>query len=292
MSAGVKLATVLAVIGIGHAGLAQEAPPFAAFSGASEAEFFDPHDITIGPDGFLWVADKFGDRIARVDPDTLLITETFGDGRFLGVHDISFGPDGSVIVAVTGLGQAQVFEPPASLDANPTYVIRAPRTEGALAHTNGRIYVMATGLGVLGAFENRQMIASATGHSGAHDVAEGADGSVWVADTGHARILRYSADLELLQTIDQPEFGLLGPRYLAATPAGQLLIADQDTHRVLLVDPDADGGPALLGAIGTGQPGIGPGWLDDPEGIATDGTHFYISDSDNNRIVRYTILLN
>lgn len=272
--------------------LAQEAQPFAAFSGASGPEFFDPHDIEIGPQGFLWVADKFGDRVAKVDPDSLEIVETFGDGRFLGVHDVSFGPDGRIVVAVTGLGQAQVFEPPATLDARPAYAISAPRTEGALIHDNGRIYVMATGLGILGAFENRAMVASARGHAGAHDVAQGPDGSVWVADTGNARLLRYSPDLKLLQVINGPQFGFVGPRYLAVTPSGRVTVADQDAHRVLLIDPDADPSGALVGVIGTGQPGMGPGLFDDPEGVATDGTHFYISDSDNNRIVRYTVVLN
>ena len=37
---------------------------------------------------------------------------------------------------------------------------------------------------------------------------------------------------------------------------------------------------------------MGPNKFDDPEGVAVDGPHYYISDSDNNRIVRYKVILN
>ena len=53
------------------AAAAQDAPPFASFELAGPAVLNDPHDIAFGPDGRLWVADKFGNRIAIMDPETL-----------------------------------------------------------------------------------------------------------------------------------------------------------------------------------------------------------------------------
>lgn len=52
--------------------IAQETPrPFASFDLASPAELNDPHDLIVGPDGRLYVADKLGSRIVVLNADTL-----------------------------------------------------------------------------------------------------------------------------------------------------------------------------------------------------------------------------
>ncbi|WP_299471246.1 NHL repeat-containing protein [uncultured Roseibium sp.] len=273
--------------------LAEDGPaPFASFDKAGPEELNDPHDLAFGPDGRLYVADKFGHRIAVVDPDTLEVVESLSAGKLPGAHDISFGPEGEVAVAVTGLGSVFVFSSVETLDIAPRTMLAAPGTEGALAHSNGRIYAMAGGTGLLIAYENGGAVASVGSHPGAHDVAEGPDGSVWVADNFNRRLVRYSPDLEKLQTVEGPQFGFYGPRYLDIDGFGRLVVADQDAHRILLIDPDVDGGAVLLGVLGTGKPGKGPNLFDDPEGVAIRGNDYYFSDSDNNRIVRYTVAIN
>ena len=67
--------------------VAQEAPPFAAFDLASEAVLNDPHDLAFGPDGRLYVADKFANRIAVFDPETLELIEV-QSRSYLGEDDI------------------------------------------------------------------------------------------------------------------------------------------------------------------------------------------------------------
>ena len=271
---------------------AQDVPgPFAAFDKASEAVLADPHDLAIGPDGRLYVADKFGARIAVFDAETLELITMLGEGFLPDVHDISFGADGKIAVAVTGAGAVALFDGIDDLNKPPVSGVTAPRTEGALLHSNGDLYAMASGIGALVRFRGTKMLALVDGHLGAHDVAEAPDGSVWVADNTARRLVRYSADLEKLQTIEGAPFNFAGPRYLDVTPAGLLVVADQDAHRVLLIDP-GQGSGALIGVLGDGSPGLGPNKFDDPEGVAVDGPHYYISDSDNNRIVRYTVILN
>lgn len=273
--------------------IAQESPtPFASFDKAGPEELNDPHDLAFGPDGRLYVADKFGHRIAVLDPDSLELVESYGSGKLPGVHDVSFGPDGRIAVAVTGAGGVFVYSGLETLDIAPTAVLAAPRTEGALAHSNGRIYAMAGGTGLLIAYENGEAVATAGSHPGAHDVAEGPDGSVWVADNFNRRLVRYSPELEKLQTVDGPKFGFYGPRYLDVDTFGRLVVADQDAHRILMIDPDAEGGAVLIGVLGTGRPGKGANQFDDPEGVAIRGNEYYFSDSDNNRIVRYTVAIN
>ena len=273
--------------------LAQDQPgPFASFDLASEAVLADPHDLAIGPDGRLYVADKFGARIAVFDPDTLELIEMLGEGFLPGVHDISFGPDGSVAVAVTGTGAVAVYESVEALRFPPDIGVQAPRTEGALLHSNGDLYAMASGVGALVRFRDLEFVAGVEGHPGAHDVAEGPDGSIWLADNFARRLVRYSPDLEVIQILDSPKFGFIGPRYLDVTDFGHLVVADQDAHRILLIDPEGSNGGTLLGLLGDGRPGLGPNRFDDPEGVVVHGNQYFFSDSDNNRIVRYSVVLN
>lgn len=284
------LAPALLAIGAAQTAQAQDAPaPFATFHSASEAILNDPHDLAFGPDGRLHVADKFGSRIAVLDPETLELVDSYGDGLLPNVHDISFGPDGKAYVAVTGLNSVAVFAYSDGAATGEGVLGTFPRTEGALAHSNGRLYVMASGSGDLIAVDGDEIVAMASGMPGAHDVEEAPDGSIWVADNFGRRLVRFSPDLEQLQVIDGLHYGFVGPRYLSVDPFGQLVVADQDAHRVLLIDPVGD---RLLGVIGSGEPGLGPNLLDDPEGVASREGEYFFSDSDNNRIVKYVVVLN
>jgi streptogramin lyase len=262
---------------------------FAAFDKASAPDLNDPHDLTIGPDGRLYVADKFGERIVVMDPESLEIIETFGEGVLFGVHDISFAPDGRAYVAAAGAHAVVVYSFESGTPEIVDVINGAIRTEGVLAHSNGRIYVLASGTGELVAFENGTAVKGTRGLNGAHDIVEALDGTIWIADNARSQLVHLSQDLEFISALNHPKFGFVGPRYLAVDDFGRLVVADQDAHRVLLIDPQTE---SLLGVIGTGSPGLGPNLFDDPEGAAVNGSVYYFSDSDNNRIVRYVVLVN
>ncbi len=263
--------------------------PFAGYAGSSDAVFNDPHDLTFGPDGRLYVADKFGNRIAVVDPESLEVLESIGDGQLPQVRDISFGPDGKAYVAVTGLNAVAVYDLSAATPVSEGLLGPFPRTEGALAHSNGFLYVMATGIGTLFAVDGQEVRHTAGGMLGAHDVEEGFDGTVWVADNAARRLVQFTPELEFIRALEGVAYGFRGPRYLAVDEFGRLVVVDQDAHRVLLIEP---GSGAVLGIIGDGAPGLGPNKFDDPEGVAVRGNEFFISDSDNNRIVKYVVVVN
>lgn len=261
--------------------------PFATFERASAPVLNDPHDLALGPDGQLYVADKFGNRIVVMDADTLEISDIIDEGRLPGIHDISFGPDDKAYVAVTGGSVVAIYGFVEGRLQFETFLGPFPRTEGVLAHSNGRLYVMASGSGDLMSVADGEIVAFASGLFGAHDVTEAPDGSVWVADNNRARLVRYSADLEELQVIDGS--GMVGPRYLDVDDFGRLVVADQDGHRVLLIEPLTGD---LVGAMGDGAPGIGPYKFDDPEGALVHGNAYYFADSDNNRVVKYVVIVN
>lgn len=269
--------------------VALEAQAFAQFDLASAPVLNDPHDLVIGPDGLLYVADKFAGNIAVFNPETLEIIEEIGEGSLFGVHDVSFAANGDLYAAVTGLNAVYSFR---KLDGvwTPDKVISgASRTEGVLAHPGGQIYVMASGSGELVAFEDGKAVNGIRGLVGAHDVALAPDGTLWIADTLRGQLVNVTADLEFIAALNGPKYGMLGPRYLDIDEFGRLIVADQDSHRILLIDPKSGG---LLGVLGDGTPGIGPNKFDDPEGVAVDGTRYFFADSDNNRIVRYVVLIN
>jgi DNA-binding beta-propeller fold protein YncE len=268
---------------------AEDPPPFAAFDGASAPFLSDPHDLTIGPDGRLYVADKLAGRVAILDPETLALVDEFGGGGLPGVRDVSFTPDGLAAVAVSGLGQVLVFD----IAQNPPALVRtleAPGTEGALAHSNGRIYAMIGAACAIGAYDGDTLVTGIRVPCGGHDLAEGPGGDIWVPDLRGGRVLRFSPDLEYLGWVGGPEAGLIGPRYLTIDPAGRLAVVDQDGHRIVLIDPEAGPNGKVVGVIGTGAPGMGAGLFDDPEGAASQGARYWFSDSDNNRVVRYAIV--
>ena len=120
---------------------------------ASEPVLADPHDLTIGPDGRLYIANKFGNDIVIMDPDTLGVVCRAGDGQMVEVHDVSFGPDGKLYAAVSSAGA--VFRLEGETLVFESGISGFPRTDGALAHSNGRLYVMASGTGELVAVTER-----------------------------------------------------------------------------------------------------------------------------------------
>jgi DNA-binding beta-propeller fold protein YncE len=262
--------------------------PFATFDKASDAVLSDPHDLVIGPDNRLYVADKFANRIAILDRDTLEVIGSFGDGEISSPHDVDFDAAGRAIVADTGNSRVAIYELSSGAARLTGSIIGVARTEGAVAHPNGRIYATASGSGTITAFENGASVASAGGLFGAHDIAVDSTGNLWVADTGNQRIVKYSPDLEVLAILDGPQYGWSGPRYLDVDASDRIIVADQDAHRIVMIDSDG----ALVGVLGNGMPGEGPNRFDDPEGVAISGSTYFFSDSDNNRIVRYRVVMN
>jgi len=268
---------------------AQQAGPFASFVGASEQVLNDPHDLAFGPDGNLYIADKFANRVTVMNPDTLEVVGSISDGALFGAHDVSFGPDNKMYVAATGLSAVVVYDLSGDQPAQAGALGPFPRTEGVLAHSNGQLYVMASGSGELVSVQDTQILEVVGGMPGAHDVAEAPDGTIWVADNFKQQLIQFTPELEKVRTLRGPQYGFVGPRYLDVDLDGQLIVADQDAHRVLKIDPLSGD---VLGIIGTGLPGMGPNLFDDPEGVVIRGSEYFFADSDNNRIVKYVVALN
>lgn len=118
------------------------------------------------------------------------------------------------------------------------------------------------------------------------DVAVGADGSVYVADTWNHRIQKFTANGEFVTSwgagiISDPTnlLGFYGPRGITTDSQGNVFITDTGNKRV--VSFDAQGNP--LGQFGQG--GSNQGQLEEPVGLAFDpGGNLYVVDTWNQRV--------
>ena len=70
-----------------------------------------------------------------------------------------------------------------------------------LLRSNGDLYAMASGVGILVRYREMETLGAVDGHFGAHDVAEAPDGTIWVADNQARRLVQYTPDLDLLKVI-------------------------------------------------------------------------------------------
>lgn len=258
--------------------------PFAAFDAASDAVLDNPHDLVLGPDGFLYVSDVGNNRIAVLEPNTLGLIGDIGALDLLAPHDVDFDAEGRMLVADTGNDRIAIFE-----DGELVAELKGgiDRPEGVAMHPNGRVYATGAWSGRIVAFENGRPVAWKGGLSAPHDVAVNAAGDLWVADASNDRLVKFSPELEVLAVLDAPGYGWSGPRYLDIDEAGNLVVADKYSHRVKKIAPDG----RMIGVIGTGA-GRGPNRFRTPEGVEIHGETLFFSDSGNDRIVRYRVVTN
>ena len=263
--------------------------PQAEFLGASSVALENPHDLKLSPDGrHLFVSDVGNNRVAILDPETLDLLAEFGADHQSGTHDVDFDDRGRAYVADTHNNRVTIYEmdgTEATLVEELSERIRGP--EGVLIHPNGRVYVAGAWSGNVVAFEDGVVVGELTGLRSPHDLELMADGTLWLADAGNDRMLLLSPDLEIQRELKGPPFDFNGVRYQDVLADGTLIAADKNNHQVKIIGPDG----ALLLVIGDGRPGQGPGRFTTPEGIETRGDTLWISDSGNDRIVKYRLVL-
>jgi len=279
------LVTVFALLGI-KSGLAQ---PTAEFVAASTAALDNPHDLKLSPDGkYLFVSDVGNNRVAILDPDSLELLGAFGSDHQSGTHDVDFDAGGRAYVADTHNNRVTIYSVDgvgATLVGEISGRFRGP--EGVLAHPNGRIYIAGAWSHNVLATENGKVVAELTGLASPHDLELDPNGDIWLADAGNDRMLLLSPDLEVKRELKGSPFDFNGVRYQDVLPDGTLIAADKNSNQVKIIAADG----SLLLVLGTRQPAKGPMDFTTPEGIETSGTSLWVSDSGNDRIVKYRLTI-
>ncbi len=258
--------------------------------GASTVNLENPHDLKLTPDGrYLFVADVGNNRVAILDPDSLALVGAFGADHQSGTHDVDFDATGRVYVADTHNNRVTIYTLDGldGLDARRvgelSERIRGP--EGVLAHPNGRIYVAGAWSGNVVAYADGKIVAELRGLSSPHDVELAADGNIWLADSGNDRLLLLSPELEIRRELGRRDYDFKGVRYLDLTADGTIVAADKNNHQIKFIDSAY----RLVKVLGDGKPGRGPGRFTTPEGVEIRGSTLWLSDSGNDRVVRYRI---
>ena len=267
--------------------LASESELQLKFIGASTVELNNPHDLKLSQDGkYLFVSDVGKNRIAVLNPNTLEFITEFGSDHQSGTHDIDFSADGRAYVADTHNNRVAIYDmdgATAQLVGELTERIRGP--EGVLVHRNGRIYVAGAWSNNVVAYKNGQVVAELRGLSSPHDLEETIGGDIWLADAGNDRMLLLSSELDIKGELSGKRYNFNGVRYQDVLSDGTLIVADKNNHQVKFIGIDG----RLLLVFGEKKRGKGRGKFTTPEGIEVKDSTLWISDSGNDRVVKYEI---
>jgi DNA-binding beta-propeller fold protein YncE len=211
--------TVTTLAGTDNAGYADGPSDTAQFNG--------PTGVTVDPNGTVYVADNFNNRIRAIDPITAQVTTLAGSGsgfadgpsataRFFRPFGVAVAPNGTVYVADYLNHRIRAIDP-----------------------TTGTVTTLA-GNGTAGFFDGPGATAQFTGPSG---VTVNSDGTVYVADRGNQRIRAIESTTGQVTTfagngtagfVDGPgataQFN--GPSGVTVDPDGVVYVADFDNHRI------------------------------------------------------------
>lgn len=277
---------ITTVAGTGKPGFAGDGGP------ALKAELNQPHEIRFGPDGRLYVSDMSNHAIRVLDLKTGTLSTLAGTGKpgfsgdggpareaqFREPISIEFGPDGLLYICDIGNQRIRVFDP-----------------------LTGKIQTIC-GNGQKNPPADGATFLPTTPLSGPRSIAFDASGNLWLAlREGNSLFRVDKADQKLHHIAGTGKSGftgnggpatlaqLSGPKGLAISPAGNVYIADTESHSIRRI-------AAKTGIIelvaGTGQKGDGPETgpatecrLNRPHGVffEKDGT-LLIGDSENHRL--------
>ena len=220
-----------------------------------EAQFFSPRGVAVHADGSIYVADSHGDRIRRISTECSVTTVIDGPdfqggpgaaARAFQPNSLAFDDEDNLLIA-----GALVWR--LSPDGQTSTVAGAPRSLGRLDGYGGasRVFspwgIAVDDEGVVFFTEDRaiRMVdhdgfvstlvrTVSTSYGGAlspflKGIAVGPQGELYVADTGHGRVLRVTRGGALAIVMDGEhavDWRGLGPSGILVMPDGSLLVGD------------------------------------------------------------------
>jgi DNA-binding beta-propeller fold protein YncE len=277
---------LVTLAGTGETGSAGDKGP------ATNATFNGMHSLAVGPDGCVYLADTWNNRVRKYDPKAGTVTAFAGTGekgyagdggpalqaKFGGCFCVSFDPAGKnlfvtdldnrrirkvemstgIVTTVAGNGEKGVPKDSEEATKQPLVDPRAHAVDA-----KGNLYVLERGGHAL------RMV--------------GADGRIrTVAGTGKPG----------MGTGKALEAAMNGPKHLCIDRDGTVLIADTENHRIVRYVP---GEGTLVPVAGTGKKGAAgldgdplKAELNQPHGVIAHPKtgEIYVSDASNSRVLK------
>jgi len=280
------------VAGIFHRADPQHPEPVDGPTGLENVRFNGLHDLAIGPDDTVYLADTFNHRIRALDPRarvlrTIAGTGIAGDGgdggpaalaRFNQPYCVSLVPGGGALL-VADIGNARLR----SIDL-----------------VTGTVATVA-GSGVKGRVEEGAL-AGATPLDGPRAACAAADGTIWLAlREGNALVAIRAGKVSVaVNSAGKAGFGgdggpgvealLAGPKYVAMDARGRVLVCDTENHCIRRYDPVTRIIETVAGIPGQAGTDVGRDWrstqLARPHAARIDPQgNLVVADSDNDRIL-------
>jgi sugar lactone lactonase YvrE len=260
---------------------------------ATKAQFNGMHSLAVGPDGLLYLADTWNNRVRRLDPKTGVVTAFAGTGvkgfdgddgpalsaRFGGIYSVAFSPDGKRLYL-------------ADLDNRRVRVIDLATGVVSTVAGNGKRGVPADGAE-----------ARAAPLVDPRAVAVDRKGNVYILERGGHALRVVTPDGKIRTVAGTGKAGLSGdggpaakatlrgPKHLCIDLDDNVIIADTANHVIRKYLPSEGKIVRLAGTGKKGASGVGgtarEAEFDEPHGVYVhpSGT-LYIADSDNHRVLR------
>lgn len=262
----------------------------------SETIFAQPHDIEVGPGGrFIYVADKDNNTIQILDAMSLKATASFGKLHLNHPHDIGFDKNGLLYVADTENNRIAVFRGSGTnWEFERDVIAQMAKPEGIDFDQNNTMYVANTALNEVTLYNNANKFTARIAKgpdetveifSNPHDVEIGFDSLIYISDPGNNRLKIYNPDLSLKKIIGGKEYQFSEPKYLAVDHFGWIYVADQKNNKIKILNKNHQ----LVAQIPDNLSGPKKTQLNNPEGIAVNGKHLWVSDTGNNRILLFEV---
>jgi tripartite motif-containing protein 71 len=288
----------------------------AGSQGKGPGQFGFPYGVALDAAGDVYVADDSNDRVVKLTPQLAFAGAWGGAGSKPGQLEfpraLASDPAGDTYVADTANDRIEVFNPIGDFlrtlgaSARGPGQLTAPR--GLTIDPTGRLLVSdsvgdrieafapgsdayAEQWTLTGGVPSSAGFTPATGFASPTGIAVDPRGSLYVADEGHARLVRLWGDGTFLGELGGPAD--LGGAELAAAGAvavsaatGQTYVADSGHNRILVYGPEGSLQASWGAGGGDGASGSGAGAFNHPQGVAVAPSgDVYVADTDNNRVV-------
>lgn len=274
------------------AGAAQVTPRLVA---VSDATFARPHDVVPSPDGeYLYVADVDHHVVQVLDARSLEPLGRIGEGELRSPHDVALDGAGRLLVADSGNDRIVRYTLEGGLRGTLERVWDAGLSspEGVAPGPDGRLYVANAGSHTVVVFEGDREAGRVGGWGDGpglfkrpHDLLVGPGGEVYVADPGNDRIQVLDGALQPRREIGGEAYRFNEPKYLTLDVRGWLYVADEYNDRLRILDA----GGRQIESIAQARYNGTTVALSQPEGVAVQGAALWVSDTSNNRILRFRL---